>query len=163
MPRLGILSVFYVNIQTVTNPIWQAIPLVSDMTVNGDWDEGDASARQSRVKVFEPTQMDVGLSGKLRVKDGRNFQGYINLYQAWYTDNFVDVLVLNGPNNEDNAEGFRFQAKVFAWSEDQSLGTVLFKDFTIKPCIPDLPANYPKVARVVNGVLTYRDIGTGVV
>lgn len=161
MPRLGVLSNFYVNIQTVSNPIWQALPLISDCNVNGTWDQGDASTRQSRSKMFEPTLMDTEITGKVRVTNSEQYQSYLNLYNAWYSDLVVEVLVLNGALNENNADGFRFQAKVFNWSEDQSLGAVLFKDFSVKPCIPDLIVNVPRVVRVVLGVMLTAPIGAG--
>lgn len=161
MPRLGVLSKFYVNVGNFSVPSWLELPMISDCNVDGSWDEGDASARTSRVKVQEPTMMGVEVSGKVRVKDAVDNAGYINMYNAYYRDSVVEVLVMNGPLNENGAEGYRFQAKVFAWSEDQSLGAVLFKDFTIKPCIPDTVANHPRMAKVVGGTLVYSAIGQG--
>jgi len=161
MPRLGVLSKFYVNSGTETTPIWEELPVISDCNVGGDWDEGEASARLSRAKASEPTMMGVEVTGKVRVKGSEAYLAYQLMREAWYKDKILSVLVLNGAFNEEGAEGFRFQAKVFGWSEDQSLGVVLYKDFSVKPCIPDFPVNAPKVAKVSLGVLTYSAFGLG--
>lgn len=161
MPRLGVLSKFYVNTGTYDVPVWTELPLISDCNVNGSWDEGEASARLSRVKSSEPTMLGLEVTGKIRVKGAEENAAYFDMRAAYINDDIVELLVLNGSINEVNAEGYRFEAKVFAWSEDQSLGAVLYKDFSVKPCIPSELARYPKYALVVTpGTPTYTDFGT---
>ena len=165
MPKLGVLSVFHVNLATWDIPTWATLPLISDCNVNAPWDEGDASARLSRAKSAEPTMMGLEITGKIRVKGADVVASYFALYNAHFRDLIVDILALNGPLAEVGAEGYRFEAKVFNWGEDQSLGAVLYKDFSIKPCIPSDVTRYPKKAIVVApggpGNVTYNDIGQG--
>lgn len=161
MPRLGILSKFYVNLGTWDVPVFTELPLISDCNVNGNWDEGDASARLSRVKSSEPTQLTLEITGKLRVKGAISNAAFLAMQAGYYNDTPVDVLVLNGPITEVGADGYRFEAKVFNWSEDQSLGAVLYKDFSIKPCIPTEETHVPTLARIiVSGTPTYNEFGT---
>lgn len=165
MPRLGVLSKLYVdtNPLTATNPNWVVLPLISDCTVSPVWDEGDASTRESRVKQMEPTLLGLEITGKVRVKNNELYAAYTAMVNGFYQDVAIRVLALNGALNEDTAEGFTFLGKVFNWSEDQSLGSVLYKDFTIKPCIPNgiSAAHFPRRALVSGGVLTYLNLGQG--
>lgn len=146
-------------------PTWGSIPLISDCNVNGSWDEGEASARLSRVKSSEPTMLGLEVTGKIRVKDALSLASYALLYEGHFKDILVDILALNGPVTEVGAEGYRFEAKVFNWGEDQSLGVVLFKDFSLKPCIPSDITHVPKKARVIDpggpANVQYDDFGLG--
>jgi len=167
MARLGALSKFYVNGNGSNigagqpTPAWLDTCLISDLQVNAAWDEGDASSRCSRAKVSEPTMMGLEFTGKIRVFLNNFNAAYVLMYTGFYQDTAREFLIMNAPLNEEGAEGFYFQGKVFQWSEDQSLGAVLFKDFIVKPCIPINNGAYPRVARVISGVLTSFPIGQG--
>ena len=153
--RLGILSKFYINDGTYGAPTWVEIDLISDMAVNGVWEEGDSSARRTRVATADPTRMTLELAGKVRVD--RTDAGYFSLERSFLDTNVIDVLVLNGAKDQNNSSGYRFDAKIFNWSEDQAMGNVLYKDFSIKPCASD---NAVKAAHVVGGVPVFTTIGT---
>lgn len=107
--------------------------------------------------------MGVEVTGKARVKGSEVYLSYTAMYEAHFKDIPLDILVLNGPSDEFGSEGYRFWGKVFTWSEDQSLGAVLFKDFSVKPCIPEDVTQPPKKADVLapGGPVTYLDIGLG--
>ena len=161
MPRLGILSKFFVNVGTPTTaPSFVELPLISDCTVNGPWDEGEASTREGQVTQTENTKMSLEISGKIRIKKAASNAAYLKMRASHGTGSSFEVLVLNGGLTENGAEGYQFMAKIFNWSEDQSLGTVLYKDFTIKPCIWNSPESAPRIALVVGTVLGYSAIGS---
>lgn len=152
--RLGIKSKLYVNEGTYATPSWAEVNLVSDLQVNGAWDEGESSARISVVKTMEATQLALDLSGKIRSQ--YTDPTYRILYEAFIAADSVDILVLDGDKTLNGSTGFRFDGKVFSFSEDQSLGAVLYKDFTIKPCVAD---NVAKRALVASGTLAYDALG----
>lgn len=161
MPRLGVLSKFYVNTGSWDVPVWTELPLISDCNVNGSWDEGEASARLSRVKSSEPTMLGLEITGKIRVKGAETLVPFLAMQAAYYNDEPVDLLVLNGSLTDVGADGYRSEFKIFTWSEDQSLGAVLYKDFSVKPCIPSDVEHYAKYARIITpGTPTYSDFGT---
>jgi hypothetical protein len=163
MPRLGILSRLYINLNAsslTTN--FQVLNLISDCVVNAPWEEGDASARLTRAKLTEPTMMALEVTGKIRVRHAEQDPAFVRMRDFYYRDLSFDVMVLNGLLTENDSEGFIFPAKVFNWSEDQSLGTVLYKDFSLKPCIYDGTTVFPpRYCRVIGGTLTTFLIGQG--
>lgn len=151
---LGITSKLYINIGTAIVPVWSEVNLISDLVVAADWNEGEASARLEQIQTFEPTNMALGLTGKVR----KNITdtSYLLLRTAHRTRGILDVLVLDGDRTTNGSDGFRFDCKVTKWSEDQGLQQVIFKEFEIKPCIP---SNLPQTVLVAGGVLTYAAIG----
>lgn len=132
MPR-GITSKFYVNSGTYSVPTWTLVDLVSDLSNSADWNEGDGSTRREVQEVMEPTNMKLAITGKIR-KD-MNDPAYLLFRAAHATRGVLDVMVLDGAKDVDGSEGFRFDVKVFGWTEDQGLQAVNFKEFTVKPCI----------------------------
>lgn len=136
---LGITSKLYVNVApdprfNILADTWQEIDLVADLTVEGTWNEGEASARLEQTQTFEPTNMNLMLSGRVRKEIGD--LGFRTLRAAHNGRAVLDVLVLDGSIRVGGSEGYRFDAKVFQWSEDQGLQAVVFKEFSLKPCIP---------------------------
>jgi len=161
MPRLGVLSKLYINLSDLSIN-YSLLDLISDCVVNSPWDESDASSRQSRVKLQDVTMMGLEITGKVRVQFAENNQAYLRMRDAYYRDFSIQVLALNGLLNENNVDGFIFQAKVFNWSEDQSLGNTLYKDFSLKPCPYDsVLTQPPRFVKVIGGVLNYYPIGQG--
>lgn len=151
--RLGLFSKFYTNDGTYAVPAWVEIDLISDLAVAGAYDEGDSSARRAQVKTQEPTLLDLGLTGRVRVD--HTDAGYNNLRDAFIAKETLDVLVLNGKHTINGSLGYRFDAKVFAMGEDQALANVIFNDLSIKPCAS---VNDPKAVRVTGGIPVFTDI-----
>lgn len=143
MPRIGIVAGLYINTGSYESPEWDEFDLVGDAAVNPSWEEGDATTRQSLVNQAEPTKMALEVTGRARVADDNEV--FDTVEAAWIQRNPLDILALNGKIDSPGASGFRFDGKVFNWSEDQALGNVLFKDFNIKPCASD---NDPKFVKV---------------
>jgi hypothetical protein len=131
--RLGITSKLYFNSSTYDAPAWLELNLISDLNVTSNWDEDESSTRASRAKTLEPTIMALELSGKVR-KEILNTP-FLMMRAAFNTAGVLDVMVLDGAIGTTGSDGFRFVAKVFAFAEDQSLGKVIFKEFTLKPCV----------------------------
>jgi hypothetical protein len=154
MSRLGILSKTYVNTGTYGSPTWEEIDLIGDLAVNPSWNEGESTARRTRLQTFEPTTLALDVTGKVRVDETDT--GFGLLEDSFLNNTVLDVMALNGSKDNEGAAGFRYDARVLNWSEDQALGNVLFKDFNLRPCAS---ANVPKAVKVTAGVPVFSDIG----
>jgi hypothetical protein len=132
MPR-GITSKLYFN-QGVYDPAtWILVDIVSDLTNNADWNEGEGSTRREVQQVFEPTNMNLTITGKMRKEI--DDVAYLAFRGAHATRGVLDIMILDGLRTVNGSDGFRYDVKVFGWTEDQGLGVVNFRDFTLKPCI----------------------------
>lgn len=153
MPR-GITSKFYINtLPAYFAPAWLLVDLISDFVANANWNEAEGSTRREVQQVFEPTNMDLKITGKIR-KDVTDL-AYTTIQAAHHARGPLDVLVLDGRLDENGADGFRFDVKVTKFTEDQSLQVVNFDDFEMVPCLTD---NGVYSALVVGGVLTFTQL-----
>lgn len=152
--RLGILSRLYVNEGTYEAPEWTEIDLIGDLQVGGEWQKGESTARRTRVQTNEGTVLNLDTTGNVRV-DSTDV-GYNLLLSAWATEEKLDMLILNGPLDQNGAHGVRYDGKVFNMGEDQGRQNVLFRDFDFGPCASD---NIPKLVNVVDGELVETDFG----
>lgn len=159
MSRIGVLSGAYYNSAAYGAPTFAEIKCVGDLAVNPSYAEGDASTRDTRVMLTETTQAQVEVTG--RVKVSADNAAYEALLAAFLNDTPLDFLFLNGKKNVADSHGYRFWGKVFTMGEDQALGNVLYRDITIKPCIPPDMAQIPQAARVSNdgATITFSEIG----
>lgn len=144
--RLGRDAKLYVNTASFGSPTWSAIDNVSDLTLTAEWDEAEASTRESKMKLKVKTLAGVEVSGKLKFDLTDTNTG--TLLDAMVADTVIDVLVLNGTSATNGARGFRFECQVHAANEDQGLGAVVFEDFKLKP-VPS--ANAKQSAKVASG------------
>lgn len=151
--RLGINCKLYRNTGTYGSPTWTAIDDINDCTVNSAWDFADASTRASRLKSMMKTQMDLNITGKVRVS--LTGTAYLALAAAHIADSVIDFLVLDGTNATDGVTGYRFDGQVAFDSEDQSLGAVEFQDFKI---VPSPSANLFKTVTVASGTPVFTTI-----
>jgi hypothetical protein len=153
MPR-GITSKFYINANPgYLAPAWLLVDLISDFSAKADWNEGEGSTRREVQQVFEPTNMNLTITGKIR-KDVTDLP-YSTIRAAHHARGPLDVLVLDGLLDVTGSDGFRFDVKVTKFTEDQSLGVVVFNDFELTPC---LTGNGVYSALVVGGVLTFTQL-----
>lgn len=154
--RIGVDCKLYVNaVASGDSPAadWEEIPLVADVQVDGTWVESESSARISILDTVEPTTLGLGMTGRVR-KDATN-AGYNRLRNAWLTREVLDIMELDGAIDKENSTGFRYPAKITAFSEDQSRNNVLYNDFTIKPCASDVA---PQSVIVTSGIPVYTEI-----
>lgn len=154
MSRKGITSKLYVNEGTYNSPNWTEIDLVGDLAVNPAWQEGDATVRRSRVQIAETTLLAIEVTGNVRCDT--DDAGYQLLRDAWVSEGVLDVMALNGAEDEDDSDGVRFDAKIFNWSEDQARSNVNYRSFNLKPC-PS--TNIPKHVVVASGSPVFSDFG----
>lgn len=129
--RLGRDAVFYLNTNTFSTPTWVAVPQFSDLTVTAEWDQAEASTRESKMKLQAKTLLGAEVGGKLKFDLTDTSIGTI--MDALLSDSVVDVMVLNGGSTTNGVRGFRFEGQVHAANEDQGLGVAIFEDLKIKP------------------------------
>lgn len=146
MSKLGIKCKIYRNTATYGSPTWAEITLIGDASVSPVWDEAAGDVRGSRVKSVAKTLMGLEVSARVRVSN--DDAGYEALNDALHSDTPLDLLVLNGPNNEEGVRGYRADWHVMQAPQDQALGAVLFDDLILKPAIS---ANGVKAASVGSG------------
>lgn len=129
--RLGRDAVFYLNTATFGSPTWTAIPQISDLAVTAEWDEVEASTRESKMKLKAKTLLGAEVGAKLKAVPGDTNLGTI--IAALFSDAVVDIMVLNGAKDSNGCYGFRFEAQVHSANEDQGLGAAIFDDIKFKP------------------------------
>lgn len=152
---VGILSKLYYNQGLYGAPTWIEVDLVGDLKFTFSWNEGEGSARREALQVFEPTNASVMLEGKLRKQ--YDDTAYVFFRTQHRLRAVLDILMLDGANNVNGSDGFRFDAKLFQFDEDQAMQNVLYKDFTLKPCISSTTRR-PKTVLVAGGVPVYTDL-----
>lgn len=145
MSKLGILSKVYRNTGTYGAPVWVEVTSISDLSVEANWDEGEASTRASRVKKTKKTMLDVPITGKIKVSD--TDAAYIAFWNAAHSDDVLDLMILNGSSSTNGVRGYRGEFDVNTPKEDQGMGNVLFMEFSLKPS--DSAEQFSKV--VVSG------------
>lgn len=152
--KLAIDAKLYYNTGNYATPTWTEIDLVRDLQFNPTWDKAEAFTRGNRAKHYGKTLVEVGFTASVQVSDTDT--GYKTLTTAHASSTaVVDMLMLDGADDSNGAEGVRFDAGVFAAGEDQSIGNVLYRDFDIAPSFN--ATNDTKRAVVTAGVPVFTD------
>jgi hypothetical protein len=156
MSKLGIKARIYRNTSgNYGSPSFSAIHKVSDLAVNPAWDMSDADSRESRIKNKAKTMLDLTITGKVKVSNSD--AGYIALWEAAHNDDALDLLILNGPMNENGTRGYRGFFQVNKPAEDQGLDKVLYMGFELMPA--DNEDDTPiKLAVVAGGTPVFSDL-----
>lgn len=135
MPKYGFSGQLLLNGGTYGSPTWGEAEAVRDVMVNADMDEFDATTRAGGgVKQSEPTLLALEITGKIR-SDEADTTGFAALETAFLTRASIDILVLDGSQTTVGSRGYRFDAKLFKFGEDEAVENVLFREFSLKPCI----------------------------
>lgn len=157
--KIAVKSKIYRNSSAFATPDWNENKRVADATYSETPDEGSADDRGQRVHQFEPTQYTLECSGKIRVDP--NNPEYVAFRDAAAQDLGLDLLILDGPNTVEGSEGCRGWFKIFNWSEPQEMANVLYRDFTLKPCVPQDDDETPVQKAIIEAgpTLTTYDFG----
>lgn len=154
--KLGInAKLYYRSAGSYGSPTWTEADLLSDVQVEAAWDEAEANARYSRIKLALKSLLGLTVNARLLKSPGD--AQYEFLMNAALTDDVVDFLVLDGPKEDEDTRGWRFDGLVFSLSEDQSLANALYDELMIKPTPSSNP---PKAVLVAAGpTLTFSEPG----
>lgn len=149
---LGIDCKLYRNTATFGSPTWDEIDTVSDVSINGQWNRGDGSTRQSPVIMSGNTQLSLSISGRIRA-DLTNTD-WESLWDAWKANSLIDVMALTGGSTTNDNTGVRFEADVVNFSQAQGLGDYVFNDFSLEPRVS---TNLPDSVEISTGAPVFTD------
>jgi hypothetical protein len=131
--RLGKDAKLYRNTGTYGSPVWDVINNVRDLTLNGDFDEGDATTRGAGgVKQTEPTLLNASIEWEM-VEDLADTD-YTTLLIAHYGRTMMDLFACSGAFNTTGETFFRSECKMPGWKKTEPLGDVNKIAVTAKPC-----------------------------
>lgn len=130
--KVGIKGALMRNTGTYGSPTWAAVALVRDVTPVRAWDTADASARESRAKLYAKTMIEVGATAVVRADDVNT--GYQALYDASNSpSSVVDLLIIDGPLTTEGSAGVRAEFLVSETGAPQEAGGVIYATFDLKP------------------------------
>ncbi len=156
--KLGVEAFAYLNtnvdgdnIPDNDSPTWTEITGVSDFTPNETWDVAEIIERGSRVKKGAKTTLDIGFTGKIRKNE--NSATFVAIREALRSpDNYVDLLILDGPIDEVGSVGIRADYQITDGGGSQNPGDVLYTEFKGVPYPTDNDCSYVEIE--VASVLT---------
>lgn len=157
--KVAVKAKIYRNTSVFATPSWTENKRVADATYTYTPDEGSADDRGSRIHQFEPTQYTIEVSGRMRVDP--DDAEYVAFRDAAAQDLALDLLVLDGAETTVGSEGCRGYFKVFNFSEPQEMANVLYREFTLKPCVPQDADETPVQFAIIEAgpTLTTYDFG----
>lgn len=154
MAKSGFQGKLYYNTGTYATPTWNEVTIVGDLSYTMTKDKTDASVRGGgRVRQYAGTMADLSISGKMRADV--NHEDFIKFDDAFHDNTQLDIMVLNGPSDENGVTGYRFYAEIFSWQEDQAMSAVIYQDFELAPGVPATEAEVPKRVVVTGGSPTF--------
>jgi hypothetical protein len=138
-------------------PTWVEAKLVGDLQQAGSWNEVVVQTRETPVEEVARTTLPLSWTGRIKV-DSANaaYQALRDCYHDSGTS--VDVMILDGPRDENGVEGVRAHVEVMDWSQDQGTANYLWRDFVLKPSIDATDDEKPKSVEVTGGNPTFTDI-----
>lgn len=149
--KKGIECVAYVNTNTYDTPTWVAADCIRDFKQGLSSNTQDAGTRKSRINKKVPTTKDLSWTGSFQ-EDGSTAAA--QLYDSFINDTPVDMLILDGPNNEDGTKGIRSTCIVTKFDTDQGREALLYPEIEIFPT--EDPGNHePMLVAVSGGVPVY--------
>lgn len=128
----GIDARVYLNTSVYATPTWVEWTCVRDTTLNIEYEEADATCRGSggwRQSAITLASLEVSGTA-LKEKSDATF---LLVETAAQAKTVMDLLVLDGPRLSTDSDGYRLQAQVFSWTENQPMEDVVTIDFSIKP------------------------------
>lgn len=151
--KRGIDCKVYLNIGTYEAPSWSELDIISEFQPKRAWDVFDVVIRRSRVKMGIKTVLDLSCTGTLMNEpDNSNYEAMIAALQS---DDPVDLLVLDGPHDEDGCIGFRCDYQLMSMDESQNPGDGLMDSINF---VPTPTSHYPSWAEIESGVPVFTEI-----
>ena len=128
----GVECKVYLNTGSYESPTWSEWACTRDTTLAFDFEEVDASCRGGggfRQSAVALTALEVSGSA-IKEKDDAVF---VAMELAARSRTIVDVLVLDGVRTSADSDGWRLDAQIFGWTENQPFEDIVTVDFTLKP------------------------------
>lgn len=145
--KYGFKGKIYLNTGTYGTPVWSELTQCKDVKVNAEFGEFDTSIRLGGgIEMSEPVLLKLGLDGMVK-SDEADTNGFLLMETSTLTRAAMDVLILDASNATNGARGYRVDMKNFKFPEDQGNDKILFREFSLKPC---LSVNAPSKAVVAS-------------
>lgn len=144
---LGIeAKVYYRSGGTWGAPTWTEVDAISDFTPNETWDVAEILIRRSRVKHGAKTTLDLSFTGKLLIEPANAV--YLEILETVRSpDDTIDLMILNGANDENGVVGVRGNYQLTSNSDSQNPGDVQYIQFNGQPYpVVDEAPQYVEVA-----------------
>jgi hypothetical protein len=132
--KLGLDGKAYRNTGTWEAPTWTEMEHIKDLSVNLEKGEWEASLRSGNgVREYLATLRDYPVEFGMKW-DPQNDPDCDFLLSVFLDEEeFIDVLILDGPVTTSGSQGPRFQANVFGFPINQPLEEGMMVDVSIKP------------------------------
>ncbi len=114
----GIDCKVYFNTGTFVAPTWSEWQCVRDTTLNLTYEEVDATCRGSggwRQSAISLASLEVS-GNAIKEKEDASF---VAIETAAKAKTVIDILVLDGPRLSADSDGYRLDAQIFSWNENQ--------------------------------------------
>lgn len=124
------------------NAVWVEVAAVRDVAItDGMRVSMDASGRDYPIDLSEPGNHQITIEGKIRTNESDTAFAYLEARAlaspADVNNAVIDLMILTGDRNTNGNRGWRFEAKLHKFfGEDQNIDQVLYRPFTLKPCVP---------------------------
>ena len=131
-PMPGATAGGYRNTGTGGSPTWTEMTSINSVTGFGDdWEFGDASTRQTRAKLYDKTQVELG--GTIRMLANPAAADYAAMIAASASPaNTIDLMILHGKVTVEGVPGVRACYKVKRLG-NQEINGIIFDEFECKP------------------------------
>ncbi len=124
----------YGNTGTYAVPVWLEIKPIKDNTRADNKDEVEISDRESSVKKYRKGMRNLGLDFDLTYKPGNaGFAWLKGKYDAVGDAGHADILVLDGPVEDENSTGVRAPVEVTKFDIDEPLADGVKASVSVKP------------------------------
>lgn len=120
------------NSAEYATPTWVEWLCVRDTTLSIDYEEVDATCRGSggwRQSAISLASLEVS-GNAIKEKDDATF---LLIEAAAQAKTVIDILVMDGVRTSADSDGYRLDAQIFSWTENQPYEDIVTIDFTIKP------------------------------
>ena len=132
MAITGITCELNRNTGTYDIPVWDAIPLIRDVTLNLEKGEADVTTRgangwRQRIGTLKDASLDVELVWE---QGDADFEA---IRDSFLNNSLLDLAVMDGAIDEAGSQGLRSEMEVFSFNRAEPLDGAVMANASIKP------------------------------
>lgn len=144
----GCAAGLYKNTGTYGTPVWVEITIVKDVKPAFPWDFAEALSRETPVKLYAKTQVDVPLQVVMRA-DPASVDYALWVEVAGERATYMDLLVLNTKIGVIGGCGVRGPYLLSLTEEPETINETIYSTFDLKPTL-DVAGHVPVWALVTD-------------
>jgi len=138
---LGVDAKAYHNTGTYATPVWDEIPNIRDVTVNGERGEADVTTRggngwRQRVGVLLDGTVEFQM-----VWDSEDTD-LVAIQTAWLNGTLIDMAFMDGDISTTGSQGLRAEMVVLNFSRSEELENALMLDVSVAPGFSSNPPDW---------------------